>query len=136
MSYTVGDHLFARIAQSGVRRVLGQQGGKYPLFPILELILIPPGSLFIGSIQRNNLCYEDVNYPTRNSYSGEIGAFVVSSLPDDLANCYYRGSLMFPSGAAVYVVEHGSAQFQEYVPYLFNSSHRAFGLALIPIQSC
>ncbi|KAF2792522.1 hypothetical protein K505DRAFT_418407 [Melanomma pulvis-pyrius CBS 109.77] len=97
MTSTVGDYLFAKLAEHGVRRVLGPRGG----------------TLFIGSIQRNNLQYSDITLPSRNSNCYEVGAFVISSQAEDLSESYNGGSLIFPWAPVVYVVEHGSAQFQD-----------------------
>lgn len=111
MSSTVGDYLFAKLARVGVRRVFGYRRGllrrNLELLPTLTNI----GCLFIGSIQRNNLAYDDINHMTSTPDVGQIGAFVVSSQPDDLTACYAQGMQYFPNGPVVYIVEHSSAQF-------------------------
>jgi hypothetical protein len=45
----------------------------------------------------------------------DIGAFVVSSQPEELHQCHHYGSYHFPSGRVVYIVEHSSAQFNQSV---------------------
>ncbi|KAF2871693.1 hypothetical protein BDV95DRAFT_607110 [Massariosphaeria phaeospora] len=94
MTSTVGDYLFSRLAEIGVRRVLGHNRN----------------TLFIGSIQRNRLDYSNTN---GEFYSEAVGAFVVSSQAEDLDACYAAGTRLFPWRPVVFVVEHASAQYQD-----------------------
>ncbi|KAF2475589.1 uncharacterized protein BDR25DRAFT_310938 [Lindgomyces ingoldianus] len=95
MASAVGDYLFSKLAEAGVKRVLGYSRG----------------SIFIGSVQRNGLDYEDLNHMHSNPGPSEIGAFVVSAEEGELTACCNQGTNYFSYRPVVYVVEHASAQF-------------------------
>lgn len=69
--------------------------------------------MFLGSVQRNYLRYDDLNHSVPSPERTDIGAFVVSR-PEELSYCYDQRSFYFPYGPIVYVVEHSSAQFNKY----------------------
>lgn len=95
MTSTVGDYLFWRLASSGATRVIGHN----------------QNSVFLGSIQRNNLQYLNPNHHTIVPYVGEVGVFVASSQVGDIYACYQEMRQWFPQSPVVFVMELDSAQF-------------------------
>ena len=113
MSSPIGDYLFWKLATIGAHQVLGHgQRDKTPGKLVVSSSDLTPGTIFIGSIQRNRLAHVDITRSRPILSSTEVGAFVVSSDPTDLAACFEMGRQYFPSRPVILIQELSNAEFR------------------------
>ena len=113
MSSPIGDYLFWKLATLGARQVLGHGQSNNTSHKLsFTSSDLAPGTIFIGSIQRNRLVHVDVTRSRPILSSTEVGAFVTSSDSADLAACFELGRQYFPNRPVILVQELGNAELR------------------------